>query len=406
LFDEDRVLRLIEGSEKDLVAFTQKLVQIPSITGDEKAIGEFVAEKCRELGLDVEIFEAIEGRPNVIARYRGSTGKPCLLAYAHYDTVAPGDLQNWSHGPFSGAISENKIWGRGVGDHKYPITSFLYGLKSLLDAGVELKGDIVFIFVGDEERGGHKGFKPLLEKGYADDADFMIYSAGASEGKQIDIASDGRVIFQVLVKGKTAHTAFNEKGVNAILKAVELISRLKHLSDDVNNRRYLLPGTEVEMRARFSINVIHAEIGVNNVPDRCTLLIDRRTTALETFDMAESEIKNEIDQQKKVDPDFNAELSRQEDTWMPLSISPVDSEVVKAVQKAVNKVMGFTPEVGAIEGSSDHGWFNKIIKKPVAAYGIAFGVNAHGPDEALRITDLVNTTKVYALMMINLLGAE
>ena len=400
---EGRICELIEEASDDIVAFTKQLVQIPSITGNETAISEFVSKKCKEFALEVEVFEAVPGRPNVIARFRGITGTPCLLAYAHYDTVSPGNLDNWTHDPFSGIIEKGKIWGRGVGDHKYPIASLLYGLKAIIDAGLKLNGDIIFTFVGDEERGGHYGFKPLLEQGYGDDADFMIYSAGASEGKQIDIASNGRRIFEIVVRGKTAHTAWNERGVNAILKAVKLITRLQELSDEVNERTYLIPETEIEMKSRFSINVIHAEVGVNNLPDHCILLIDRRITAGETFEEATEEIQTIINSLQNEDSSFKAKLSWQEDTWMPLSLSPVDSSVVKGIQKAVESVMGFTPLVGSLNGSCDHGWFNKMIKKPIATYGIAEGVNAHSPNEALRIKDLINTTKVYALAMVNLL---
>jgi acetylornithine deacetylase/succinyl-diaminopimelate desuccinylase-like protein len=134
--DEKKVLELVEHSKNDIVALMQKLVQIPSISGEEAEMGEFLVQEIGKFGLaDNKIVETIEGRPNVIAKYKGVTGKPSLTVYAHYDTVPPYDMSQWSYGPYSGSIVDNRIYGRGVNDHKFPIPPLLFAIKAVAEAG-------------------------------------------------------------------------------------------------------------------------------------------------------------------------------------------------------------------------------------------------------------------------------
>ena len=85
---EKKILGLIDQSKGDIVALMQKLVQIPSYSGQEAEIGDFLVREVTKFGLDdVRIVQQVVGRPNVMARYQGKTGKPSLTVYAHYDTV-------------------------------------------------------------------------------------------------------------------------------------------------------------------------------------------------------------------------------------------------------------------------------------------------------------------------------
>ena len=129
------------------MALLQKLVQIPSYSGNEAEIGEFLIKEVKKFGLDdVRIEQETIGRPNVMSRYKGTIGKPSITTYAHYDTVPTGDITIWIHGPFSGTIENEKIYERGVSDHKFPIPALLYAIKAIKETGVKLKGDVVFDF--------------------------------------------------------------------------------------------------------------------------------------------------------------------------------------------------------------------------------------------------------------------
>ena len=388
----------------------QKLVQIPSYTGEEKEIGDFLVKEATKYGLDdVKIVQQIIGRPNVIGHYYGKTGKPTLTAYAHYDTVPTGDVTKWTHGPFSGTIEGNRIYGRGVNDHKFPIPPLLFAIKAILEAGVALHGDIVFAFVCDEEFGGHRGMKFIVDEGFCD-TDYLLYAGGGGEGKTISIASNGRGYYRITVKGKTAHTGRNDQGLNAAVKAAKLILRLEKLRHDVNNRRLTFKAGDVaiEGRGRFSINLVHAFTTGNNVPDVCTVQIDRRLIPQhETFESGKAEIQAIVDELKTEHPEFEAEVTWNPDRWMNFSVSIPNSPLVTTLQRSVAKVLGFTPSIasGPTGGSSDHGWFNlKYPDRPFVSYGVSRGGNVHTYDEYVTIDGLIDNTKIYALLMMDLLG--
>jgi len=396
------ILSYVDSHRNEIVDFLQKLVQTESVTGDESKIAKLVAEECRKDGLEAELVEPAPNRVSVVARYHGTTGKPKVMWYSHYDTLPPGDLKKWDHPPFSGAIAEGYLWGRGTGDNKTATCGAIMAFRAVKSLGLKLKGDLVFTHVCDEERGGKYGFKNLIEKGYGEGVDCLFYShAGVPD--RIGIAANGSRRFDILVKGKPSSTSRVLDGVNAIHGAAELVLRLKELSDKVNRREYHLPGTDSVMVSRFSMNRIHAYVADNAVPDQCELRIDRRFTPAESPEQVEDEIRQIVDGMKKKDPSFEAEVSVA--PGMDLSVSDPNSDLVRAIQRCAEKVIGSVPRPAGGSHSSDHGFFNTKYRKPVASYGIG-GMSSHSPNERIKTEDVILSAKVWTLLMAELVGVQ
>src|SRR6266581_1876046 len=126
----------IAQDQEKLVLLTQKLIRIPSVNppGNEGPIAELVAAELRALGFKVQLVATEPGRTNVIAVLKGLKSEiPSLCAFAHMDEVPPGDLNAWKKDPFSGAIVNGRIYGRGASDHKFPISGLVLAVKSILD---------------------------------------------------------------------------------------------------------------------------------------------------------------------------------------------------------------------------------------------------------------------------------
>jgi len=399
---EERILAYIDEHGDEIISFMQKLIKTVSVTGDESEIGRLMVEECRRDGLEVEIVEPAENRVSIVARHRGTTGKPRVMVYSHYDTVPPGDPGEWRHPPFSATIAEGKLWGRGATDNKIATCAVTMAFRAIRSLGIELKGDAVFVHVADEERGGKYGFREILDRGYGEGVDYLFYGHGGSR-EHIGIAANGSVTAVITVKGRAVHTRSLEEGVNAVQKAARLIVGLQELADEVNSREYPLPGTETVMRSRFSVNGCQGYVATNCVPDRCEIIVDRRYTPAEDPEQAEAEILLVMEELEAEDPDFDAELSFE--PRMDLSVSPADSEIVRGFQRAAEKVIGITPKPRGGSHSSDHGYFVTKHGKPVASYGIG-GVGSHQANEHIAVEDIILTTKVYALAMLDLLGAE
>lgn len=419
MLSHKQILDWIDDHHVGLIEFAQKLIRITSITGHEgKELPELVATECQRLNLEVEVVEAEKNRQNIVSRYHGTTGKPCLLAYMHhYDHVPPGDLSAWKHGPYSGDIDEGLLWGRG--SVKADCAAWLWAMRCLKDLEVVLKGDVIFTLACDEENGGHKGFRHLINEGYCDNADFMLMSGQNFGGEALIVACNERRIFRITVKGKVAHTARNEQGVNAIVEAAKLIPRLQKLADEVNKReyQYTMPNLSSVVNSRFSINtgycgwgddtVLSGVVSANTVPDKFVIDVDRRITPGETADQAMEEIQSIVDQLSSEDDGFHAEVTWDPILSVPGVVSPTNSLIARTVQEAATRVLGFTPHFRAMHGSSDCANFTHRTQKPHISVGIFEqppGHTAHGSNEAFKIEGLINLAKIYALSIIGLLG--
>ena len=179
---ERRVLAAIDADA--LVADLSALVQVPSVTGDEAAVQERAAELCAAAGLQTETWEldleelrAAPDHPGEEApRTRGvgvearlGEGERRLVLNGHLDVVAPGSVP-WSRDPWSGAVEDGRVHGRGALDMKGGVTCALHALRAIRAAGVELDGEAVLTPVVSEEDGGLGTFAAIRRLGRIDAA--------------------------------------------------------------------------------------------------------------------------------------------------------------------------------------------------------------------------------------------
>jgi len=396
---EQRILDHIESKKDEITSFMQTLIQTRSVTGDEAEIGALMEKECTRDGLEVDLVEPLPDRVSVVAKHTGTGDGPRVMMYSHYDVVPAGDPDTWKHPAFGGEIHDGYIWGRGAQDDKVATCGLTMAYRVLRELGIQLRGDIVFTHVGDEEKGGRYGFQEVLNRGYGEGIGYLFYAHGGSPDA-IGVAANGSRGAAITVKGRSAHTARLEDGVNAIAHAAGLITELQRLADQVNSREYHLPGTDSVMKSRFSVNRVHGGVANNNVPDTCEIYVDRRYTPGETEEQVDKEYADVIKRAKQKDPALDVEYRVQPGNLV--SVAPADSPIVKGIQKAAERVIGYTPKPVGGSHSSDHGWFVKRHGKPFASYGIG-GEGIHGANERIKVEDVIKTTKVYALSMINVL---
>ena len=148
VLDRDAALALFQGA-----------VRQESITGHERNVVAYLAERMRALGLDsVVSAEFLPGRPNVWGERNGAGGGPRLLFIGHTDTVhVDGWREHWAgterEDPFAATIVDGAVWGRGAGDLKAGIAPRSRPWRCSTAPASRLPGDVAFAFVGDEESG-------------------------------------------------------------------------------------------------------------------------------------------------------------------------------------------------------------------------------------------------------------
>ena len=155
--------------EEDVVKLCQELIQIPSVNfgegkGDEEAAAKYVVAKMKEVGIDSKIYESAPKRCSVVARIEGrDKSRPGLVVNGHLDVV-PANAADWSVDPFSGAIKDGCIWGRGAVDMKNMDAMILAVIRLWARHNYQPERTIVIVFFGDEEAGGIYGSRWMAEK--------------------------------------------------------------------------------------------------------------------------------------------------------------------------------------------------------------------------------------------------
>jgi acetylornithine deacetylase/succinyl-diaminopimelate desuccinylase-like protein len=163
---------MTRAAEDEVVELASQLIAIdttntgePETTVGEREAAEYVAGKLTEAGIEVELLDSgAPGRTNVFCRLRGADAdRDALLVHGHLDVV-PAEPSEWSVHPFSGAVQDGYVWGRGAIDMKDMVAMMIAVARRFARDGVVPDRDLVFAFVADEEAGGAFGAQWLVEQ--------------------------------------------------------------------------------------------------------------------------------------------------------------------------------------------------------------------------------------------------
>jgi len=388
------VLELIQ--EEDLIDLSRALIQIPSETGKERAVSEFLTGHLRELGFEARGYEAEPGRPNAVGRWPGAGGGPTLMLSAHLDTVPPGDLSKWITDPYGGEVIDGKIYGRGSMDSKGGgIASAVIAVNAIKRAGLRLRGDVLIVGTVDEEVFGPAGMRYLIGREVLN-PDLCLYCVHSD--LEIKAYFKGALWTKLTVRGQTAHGSMPWRGVNAITRAARFVGALDQRQ---------IPYKKHPVLGDFTRNFgwMHAgpERKYNMVADLCELGVDMRLVPGQTPQGVFQEIQRVVDELKAQDAQFDATLD------LILADDPAqvgeDAPILQAVQRAAREVLGRDAPVGGTIATGDLG---PIFRK--GKTGVGFGPgdlergNAHKENEFLEVDQLVAASKIYALVVMETIG--
>ena len=124
--------------------------------GNEGSALEYIADVLSEAGIDSRVLEMANGRPNLVARVKGSGAEKPLLLFGHIDVV-PAGRAGWTYEPFSGTVADGFVWGRGAVDMKHIVAAMLTAVVRARRVGLALQRDLIFAVTSDEESAGESG---------------------------------------------------------------------------------------------------------------------------------------------------------------------------------------------------------------------------------------------------------
>ena len=215
---------------------TSRLISIPSISGDEKAVAEFIAEYLSAVGFEVELQEAAEGRPNVYAR----RGEPDVVLSTHTDTVPP---------YVESREDDEFIYGRGACDTKGIIAAMIKAGEALIEANVT---DFGLLFVVGEEAGspGAHAANTIPNR-----SRYLIN--GEPTESKLALGSKGALRAILRARGRAAHSAYPEMGESAIEKLLDVLNDL---------RRVEFPRDQTLGATTMNIGMIKGGVAGNVIP--------------------------------------------------------------------------------------------------------------------------------------------
>ncbi len=400
----EKVCQKVEENRNDLIKILQELVRTPSVNppGDYDKVSQLMVEYYKAEGLnpvvacapeeEVERLGLTYPRPNVIALYEGKEHSPVFCLDAHTDVVGVDDESLWKYPPFGAEIHDDKIFGRGAEDTKCHLAAQLIAFRALKEANVELKGDLLLTSTVDDEIGQWPGMGYLIEKGFEENGfkkpDYHI--VGEPSGiERLWCVMRGRLWYEIIFKGRSAHGGNPKEGINAIEKAISLANAMKKFEIKTDP----LMGSDT-----INLGILQGGQAINVVPSHCKITFDIRPTT--KTEVVKDFVNTTIQELKDKDPDFEIESIRLLNDRQTGGIGP-DHEFVKMIQRVTKEITGKTivPIGGLSLGNAYWTWVNGVAS---VLYGGGDFSRAHGVDEFISIDELAEVTKVFAGLIVEL----
>lgn len=365
------------------------LIRCPSVTPAEGGALTALEAMLKPLGFAVDRPTFSEsGTPDIENLYARRSGNgPHLMFAGHTDVVPVGDEAAWTHPPFSAAIANGEMYGRGAVDMKGGIACFVAAVARHVEANGGPKGSVSLLITGDEEGPAINGTRKMLGwlKQRGETIDHCVVgepTATARAGDTIKNGRRGSLSFEIVVRGTQGHVAYPQQGNNPIPALAALVSKLSGEPLDAGNSNFdpsTLAFTTVDVGNPTS-NVTPAEARANfNIRFN-----DLHTPASLTKHVQDTVAA--IAKQFACEIDVKPSLSGESFVTQPGAFTDI-------MAGAVEKVTGARPVLSTSGGTSDA----RFIKDhcPICEFG-AINATAHKIDERIAVADIEKLVEIYA----------
>ncbi len=225
------------SAQDEVVELCSELIRFDTSnpTGSERAAAEWVVGKLDEVGVGSRLYESEPGRASVVTRVEGADrSRPALLLHGHLDVV-PADPGEWSVHPFSGEERDGFIWGRGAIDMKDMDAMLLAMVRQWASTDERPPRDVVVAFVADEEAGGVKGARFLVDnhpeefegctEAVSEVGGFSVTLPNDVRMYPIQSAEKGMAWLRLVARGRPGHGSMRHED-NAVTRLAEAVARI------------------------------------------------------------------------------------------------------------------------------------------------------------------------------------
>jgi putative selenium metabolism hydrolase len=427
--DFNKIKQASEGYLPAMTKFLRELVAIPGESCGEEGHIKRIEAEMNAVGFDKVVIDPMGN----ILGYMG-TGETLIGFDAHIDTVGIGNRSNWNFDPYEGYESDTEIGGRGTSDQLGGIVSAVYGAKIMKDLGL-LSDKYTVLVTGTVQEEDCDGlcWQYIINEDKVR-PDFVVSTEPTDGG--IYRGQRGRMEIRIDVQGISCHGSAPERGDNAIYKMADILQNVRDLNENdaaddkeikglvkMLDEKYNPQWKEAQFLGRGTVTT--SEIFFTSpsrcaVADSCSVSLDRRMTAGETWESCLEEIR-QLPFAKK----YNAQVSMYQydrpsytnlvypiECYFPTWVIPEDHAVTKAMEEAYTNMFGTTrsgaPEADAMRKArplTDKWTFStngvSIMGRngiPCIGFGPGAEAQAHAPNEKTFKEDLVKCAAVYAAL--------
>lgn len=429
----DDVMQAVDSLKDEMVQVVCDMVRIPSVppmpaafgppeaaegVAGETQVNQYLKPVMESSGLQADLWEVEKGRANLAGIWRGKGKGRSLLFNGHVDVVPPGPEDKWTvAGPWSGAIVDGRIYGRGSTDMKGGIAAVVFAMKALRRAGYEPKGDVfVQSVVGEEHMETYAGTGAALERGYRADAAIVAEASGPPHRFSINTASPGLVVMQVRVKGKATHISMRDElvraggrgaacGVSAIDKAFLVYQALSKLEEEWGQTKTHPAFTRPGHFTLFPAVINGGDMQAASVPEECSMLYMIWHPPQDTPESIAAEIQAHVARFVQTDPwlrENPPEVYVPLFSWPPFETSQ-EEPICKAAAAASESLFSRPAVLYGAAYTSDAS-FIRQAGIPTIVMGPGSIELAHGFNEYVDIQDLLDAAKLYALTVVEWCG--
>ena len=394
--------------EGELIALTRDLVRIPSVIrpgqpgATEAGVAAHVAQWMRKERFEVEVHEVAPGRPNVLGILgERESGGLTLLLEGHTDVVTEGDAGLWTRAPFGGDLVEGRIYGRGSADMKSGLAAAMVAAAAIKRSGVDLGGRLVVGALVDEE-GDMLGAKHLCTTPLGHELSAAIICE--PEQNELCLEQRGVVWARVTARGRMAHGAMPEAGVNPITALAALLSEVpaleRRLRKLCQRSPHLRPPTVTPTIVQAPVQGVAQP---NVIPSMAQVTLDVRLTPGPDADAIGKEIDAVCERAMAAVPGVEV-------TWQAVNgfrlATQVDKDeaLVRAMVKGVRQATGRAPKFGGVPGSTDGTILRMTLGIPIVTCGPGHRLIPHQVDEYVEVAELVEAARIYVASALNFLN--
>jgi len=397
-----QISECVEKHKDDAIQFLQQMIRIPSLSGQEENLSKFLMEKMHTLQYDSIKLDRLN---NVMATIKGSGGGRSLLLNGHLDHVPPGEMLD----PYSGRILDGAVfgvhgkivYGRGASDMKGALAAMIMAGTVLKDLDLEVKGDLKIAAVVQEEIGGIGTIATIEESQFLGD----LVVIGEATNMNLALGHRGGVGINVVVKGASGHASAPERSINALYKAIDIISKIKQ---DLIPK---LPEHPIFGKTTLAVTRIEVKPNASNViPEECRFYIDCRNGPDYPAERLKEEIETVINSLKENDKELEAivlpsNLLRGVRSFTGFYTDPKTRPVVREVEEALNAVLNREVKKTVWRFATD-GRFYHYLGYPVLGFGPCEERFTHTNMDHIRIEEYLDSIKAYANLACRICGLK